>query len=69
MYALEHDANVRAKNNQLQNASTVQPTKKNIMKQDGLRYEDYAKEFTNKRSFFFCLFMELLTGEDASIFE
>ena len=39
------------------------------MKQDGLRYNDFAQLYTNKKSIIFCLIMQLLTGEQASIFE
>ena len=43
MYALEHDPNVREKNNHLESANNNKEEEIiNIMKQDGLRYSDFA---------------------------
>lgn len=71
LHALEHDAAVREKKLHLESEERVAKANRKYkedndisMKQDGIRYKDFAAHFGSKRPYMFVLVMQMLLGEE-----
>ena len=70
LHALEHTATVREKKNQLESEERTEKNNRKYkeendisMKQDGIRFRDFAVHFNQKRPRIFALTMNILLGE------